>query len=114
MTSDPEDFLPLKPAAVHILMSLGREERYGYAIMKEVAERTRGRVKLQAGALYRSLGRLVDDGLVVELDERRVAAAGEDIRRRYYGLTPLGSAVLAAELERMGELSALGRAWGLC
>lgn len=112
--SDVHHLLPLKPDAFHVLLVLLRGERHGYAIMREAAERSEGRVELQAGALYRLLARLLDGGLVVE-SQRRPAADADDERRRYYRITPLGKRVIAAEAERMAALAdearrALGQA----
>src|SRR5689334_3680627 len=100
----PEDFLPLKPDVFYVLLVLLHGERHGYAIMREAAERSEGRVELQAGALYRLLARLLADGLVVE-SQRRPAADADDERRRYYRITPLGKRVIAAEAERMAALA---------
>ena len=102
--SDLHDLLPLKADTFHVLLVLLRGERHGYAIMREAAERSEGRVELQAGALYRLLARLLDDGLVVE-SQRRPAADADDERRRYYRITPLGKRVIAAEAERMAALA---------
>jgi DNA-binding PadR family transcriptional regulator len=102
--SDLTDLLPLKADTFHVLLVLLRGERHGYAIMREAAERSAGRVELQAGALYRLLARLLDDGVVVE-SQRRPAADADDERRRYYRITPLGKRVIAAEAERMAALA---------
>ena len=99
----PNDFLPLKPDAFYVLLALLRGDRHGYAIMREAAENSRGRVELQAGALYRLLARMLDDGLVAE-PQRRPAADADDERRRYYRITPLGRRVIAADAERMATL----------
>jgi len=104
-----DDFLPLKPDAFYVLLVLLHGERHGYAIMREAAERSDRRVMLQAGALYRLLARLLEDGLVVE-SQRRPAADADDQRRRYYRVTPLGRRVMAAEAERMAALAAAARA----
>jgi DNA-binding PadR family transcriptional regulator len=109
----PDSFLPLKPDAFYILLVLLDAERHGYAIMQEAAARSGGSVRLRAGALYRMLRRMLDDGLVTE-SERRPAADADDERRRYYRVTPLGRRVMAAEADRMAELAraahaALGR-----
>jgi len=69
------------------------EERHGYALMCAVEEHTNGRVILAPGTLYRAIGRLLDDGLIVQTD-RRPDPALEDERRRYYRLTPRGRALL--------------------
>ena len=101
--TDPTHFLPLKPDAFYVLLVLLHGERHGYAIMREAADRSGGRVELQAGALYRLLARLLDDGLVVE-SQRRPAADADDERRRYYRVTSLGKRVIAADAERMTAL----------
>jgi DNA-binding PadR family transcriptional regulator len=105
----PDDFLPLKPDAFYVLLVLLHGERHGYAIMRDAAERSGGRVELQAGALYRMLGRMLDDGLVAE-SSRRPAPDADDERRRYYRITALGRRTMAAEAERMASLAAAARA----
>jgi DNA-binding PadR family transcriptional regulator len=102
--SDVNDLLPLKPDAFYVLLVLLRGERHGYAIMREAAEDSDGRVELQAGALYRLLARLLADGLVVE-SLRRPAADADDERRRYYRITAFGRRVVAADAERMAALA---------
>src|SRR5215211_1445857 len=92
----PEDFLPLKPDAFYVLLVLLHGDRHGYAIMREAAERSDHRVELQAGALYRLLARMLEDGLVVE-SQRRPAVDADDERRRYYRVTALGKRTIAAE-----------------
>lgn len=105
----PDDFLPLKPDAFYVLLVLLHGERHGYAIMREAGERSGGRVELQAGALYRLLRRMLDDGLVAE-SQRRPAPDADDERRRYYMVTSLGRRTIAAEAERMAALAAAARA----
>ena len=100
---DPESVLPLTAATFHILLALVDEERHGYAIMQEVAERTKGSVKLGPGTLYGSLKRLLEQGLVEESDERADPAL-DDERRRYYRITRYGVAVARAEARRLEEL----------
>ena len=104
-----EHFLPLKPDVFYVLFVLLHGERHGYAIMREAAERSGGRVELQAGALYRLLARLLEDGLVVE-SQRRPAADADDERRRYYRVTPLGRRAIAADADRMAALAAAAHA----
>ena len=72
-TLDPEALLPLPPVTFHILVALAEEDRHGYAIMHEVAARTSGELKLSAGTLYRSIQRMLEQGLIVEAtrDRRR-------------------------------------------
>ena len=110
---NPESELPLPVATFHILMALTDEDLHGYAIIQEIAARTNGDVRLGAGTLYRSIQRMVHQGYVAELAMRERPAAGEDdVRRRYYRLTPFGRAVAEAETRRLGELLRLARASG--
>lgn len=114
MTSSdaPSALLPLPPATFHILMALADDDRHGYAIILDVAERTGGRIRLSAGTLYRSIQRMLEQGLIVETDERP-APEDDDERRRYYRLTPFGRDVAAAEADRLGDLLKLARQRGL-
>jgi DNA-binding PadR family transcriptional regulator len=110
--ADIEKFLPLPPATFHILIALAKEDRHGYAVMQEVEERTEGAIRLSAGTLYRSIQRMLDQGLIRET-RKRPAPELDDERRRYYRITPLGEAVARAEARRMAELVRMARAQGL-
>ena len=94
----PESFLPLTAVVFEILVSLATGERHGYSIMTDVRARTGG--SLRPGSLYRALNRLLDDGLIEELDERPDPDL-DDERRRYYQLTALGRQVAEAEASRL-------------
>jgi DNA-binding PadR family transcriptional regulator len=100
---DPTDYLPLTPALFHVLLSLADGQKHGYAILKEVAERTGGQVELSTGTLYGIIKRLLADGLI------RDSALGSTDRRRAYRLTALGRKVALAEAERHRELVAIAR-----
>ena len=102
----PEAHLPLPPATFHILLALADGELHGYAIMKDVAARSEGTVRLGPGTLYGSLKRLLQAGLVEEGGERTDPERGDE-RRRYYRLTQLGLSVVRAEA---GRLDAMVRA----
>ena len=106
-----EKFLPLPPATFHILMAVADDDRHGYAIIQDVAERTGGAVRLSAGTLYRSIQRMLEDGLLIEVDERPDPEE-DDERRRYYRITPFGRAVARAEAQRLADLIKLARASG--
>jgi DNA-binding PadR family transcriptional regulator len=97
-----ERFLPLTPVVFEIALSLAAGERHGYEIMQDVERRTEGTIVLHPGTLYRALGRLLDQGLIEELDERPSGGV-DDERRRYYRLTTLGHAVARAEVERLAH-----------
>ena len=103
--------LPLPPATFHILLALSAGERHGYAIIIDVEARTTGELRLSAGTLYRSLARMVEQGLIVEVDARRTRA--DDERRRYYRITTFGTTVARAETARLTELVRLAKASGL-
>jgi DNA-binding PadR family transcriptional regulator len=109
---DPDAFLPLPLATFHILMALAEDDRHGYGIIQDVAARTGGALRLSAGTLYRSIQRMLEDGLIVEARERP-APADDDERRRYYRIAPLGAAVARAETARLSGLVKLARAAGL-
>ena len=100
---DPQSMLPLTPAVLHILVALAGGELHGYAIMQEVARLTDGRLRLGPGTLYRSIRTMLEEGLIVESDERPDPAL-DDERRRYYRLTDFGLRVGQAELERLARL----------
>jgi DNA-binding PadR family transcriptional regulator len=106
-----EDLLPLPSATFHILMAVADGDRHGYAIIQDVAARTGNAVVLSAGTLYRSIGRMLEQGLLEEVDERP-APELDDERRRYYRITSFGRAVARAESARLAGLVRLARASG--
>jgi DNA-binding PadR family transcriptional regulator len=108
--TSPEALLPLPAAIFHILLSLADSDRHGYAITQDVAARTGGDVRLGPATLYRSIQRMLEQGLLVEPRRR---PPDDDPRRRYYRITPFGRAVARAEARRLSGLVALARAQGL-
>jgi DNA-binding PadR family transcriptional regulator len=111
-SSEIAALLPLAPATFHILVSLAEEDRHGYAIIQDVEARTGGEVALSAATLYRSIHRMLEQGLIAENRERPPAEL-DDERRRYYRITPLGTAAARAEARRLSQLVAMARARGL-
>ncbi len=105
------ELLPLPPATFHILLAVADDDRHGYAIIQDVAARTDGAVRLSPGTLYRSVQRMLEQGLLQETSERP-APELDDERRRYYRITPFGRAVARAESERLSQLVKLARASG--
>jgi DNA-binding PadR family transcriptional regulator len=103
--------LPLPPATFHILLALADEDRHGYAVIQDVAARTGGELKLSAGTLYRSIQRMLEQGLILET-RNRPAPEDDDERRRYYRITPLGTATAKAEARRFSQLVRMARAAG--
>src|SRR5215813_12687141 len=108
VTIKPESLLPLPLAAFHVLVALADDDRHGYAIIKDVEARTRGSLTLSAGTLYRSIERMLGQGLIREITSRPAGDA-DDERRRYYRITVLGRAVAMAEARRLEQLVALAR-----
>jgi DNA-binding PadR family transcriptional regulator len=106
---DPASYLPLTPAMFEVLVALADGEKHGYAVIKEVARRTGGRVRLRPTTLYTVLRRFDADGLVAEASERPDPAL-DDQRRRYFRLTDRGRAVAEAEAERLARTLASARA----
>ncbi|MGH9142539.1 MAG: PadR family transcriptional regulator [Vicinamibacterales bacterium] len=100
---EPRRFLPLTPQQFHILLALTGGRLHGYAIIREVADRTEGALRLGTGTLYTALARFEALALVEETDRRPVPAK-DDERRRYYRLTAAGKAVLRAETARLETL----------
>ncbi|HVS64309.1 MAG TPA: PadR family transcriptional regulator [Thermoanaerobaculia bacterium] len=111
-SAEPETLLPLQPATFHVLLALARQDLHGYAVMQDVEARTNGRIRLSAGTLYRTIHRLLEQGLVVEARERP-APEEDDERRRYYRLTLLGRQVARAETARLAGLVDMARERGI-
>ncbi len=114
MPSDPADIaalLPLPPATFHILVALAAADRHGYGIIQDVEARTDGALRLSAGTLYRTIQRLLEQGLIAE--PKKPNAPRSDPRRRYYRITPLGTAVARAEAGRLAQLVRLAKGAGL-
>ena len=110
-SDDAAALLPLSPATFHILVSLADEDRHGYGIIRDVEARTGGALRLSAGTLYRSIQRLLEQGVIVET-RTRPAPEDDDERRRYYRITPLGTATAKEEARRLTQLVKMARAKG--
>ena len=91
---------PLEPHWFQILLALADRDLHGVAIMKDVLDRTGGRMRLWPGMLYRALGRLADIGLVtgIEPPDDAPIAGG---RPRFFRITPAGRRACAAEAARL-------------
>jgi len=106
--ADPNSQLPLTPVVLHILMTLADGERHGYAIAQEIEETTEGQIRMGPGTLYGSIQRMLTTSLIEETPARR-RPAGDDERRRYYRMTPLGRRTLELELQRLSRVVRLAR-----
>ena len=109
MRKEPEDFLPLRPVELEILITLAQGERHGYGIIQETESRSDGALRLETGTMYRALRRLVTEGLASPTT-RRSSSDDDDERRRYYAITALGRKVAAAEAARLSRLVQAARA----
>jgi len=107
--SAPGALTSLSPAVFHILLSLGEGERHGYALKREIALRTAGKLNLGPGVLYGSINKMLELGLIQESHDRPDPHL-DDERRRYYRITPYGRKVAQAEAARMRELAQLAAA----
>jgi len=107
-TSNQKTPPSLTPAALHILLVLAGGENHGYAIMREVAEHTGGKMRLGPGSLYGTIKRMLADGWIEESDERPDPEL-DDERRRYYRLTGVGRKLVQAEAERLEQLVNIAR-----
>ena len=102
---DPGSLLPLTHLSYHIAISLRDAPLHGYAIIKNVKERSEGAVSPGTGSFYSALARMEQEGVVEETSQPDTEAAS-DARRRYYGLTTFGREVLMAETARLRALVA--------
>jgi DNA-binding PadR family transcriptional regulator len=90
----------LSDLAFHILLALGEGPSHGYAIGKDVQQRSSGRLDPTTGALYQALRRLADDGLIAAAD----GPGDADARRKYFALTRQGRRSAAHEAARLDAL----------
>lgn len=108
MGRTPKGSPALKPAWFHILVALADGARHGYAIRRDVEERTEGAVRLYPATLYGSIRELSDRGLIEALEGE--SAPDEDQRRRSYQLTTEGRRALKDEVARLQGLLDQARA----
>jgi DNA-binding PadR family transcriptional regulator len=105
---DISQLLPLREPTFFILLSLTDEEKHGYAIIKDVAALSSGKVNLSTGTLYEALARLLDQLLIERVDEMHGGATHQDPHpgrpRKSYRLTPKGGQVVQAEMARLRAL----------
>ena len=106
--ADVQALLPLPSVTFHVLIAVSQGPCHGYAIIQDVESRTTGTLRLGAGTLYRSIARMVEQGLLAETSRR--PAQGDDERRRYYRITRLGRQLAAVESERLARQVETARA----
>lgn len=100
---DPHDLLPLPHLEYQILVSLADADLHGYAIVKEVAERSKGTSSPSTGSLYLAIARLLENGLIDEVEP----AHSDGRKKRTYALSGFGRRVAEAETARLGDLARL-------
>jgi DNA-binding PadR family transcriptional regulator len=98
-----EALLPLPLPVFHMLLGLSEGERHGYALKREILQRTGGKLNLGSGALYGSINKMLEQGLIEESEERPDSHL-DDERRRYYRITALGRRAAQAEAVRLRQL----------
>ena len=94
----------LPELSLQVLLALGQGPAHGYAIGKDIEQRSEGRLSPTTGALYQAIKRLADEGFI-----RESTATGTDARRKVFTMTPAGRAAASAELHRLADLVAIGR-----
>jgi DNA-binding PadR family transcriptional regulator len=104
--TSPRDFQPLPPHDLQVLIALAAGPRHAYGLAQESEEARDGAVRLELGSLYRVLARLTASGLIAD---ERGSGAGQEAKRRYYRLTPLGRRVAEAETARLQAVVRLAR-----
>jgi len=97
--NNSEHFIPLREPTLYILLSLRGGEKHGYAILKEVHELSEGKVKLSTGTLYGALFRLLDQGLIEQIESTNGTRG-----KKAYRLTHAGLEVFDSEVSRMKHL----------
>lgn len=98
---------PLTPQAFQILLSLvDTPDLHGYAILQDIAERTRGEVRLTASTLYAAIKRMLDAGLITEVGGPSETGGAP---RRCYRISRAGRQVAQLEAERLARAVAMAR-----
>jgi len=98
----------LTPAVFHILLALSDGHSHGYGIMQDIEAFTGGELRLGPGTLYRSIQRMLVDGLIEEL-EIALHDEADDDRRRHYRLTKKGLEIAQREAQRLAALVDIAR-----
>jgi DNA-binding PadR family transcriptional regulator len=105
--STPRDFQPLPPHDFQVLLALAEGPRHAYGLAQAGENARDGSVRLELGSLYRVLARLTARGHMADVG--REPGTGQEAKRRYYRLTPLGRRVAEAETARLQAVVRLAR-----
>ena len=98
----------MTPMVMHILLALVDRDRHGLGIAEHVDEFTDGRVHLGPGTLYGAIRRLLETGLIEDVDSGPKGDS-KDPRRRYYRITTAGRRALEVETRRLADVIDVAR-----
>lgn len=90
--------VPLTEALFYILLAV-RKPNYGYEIIQDVSEMTKGRVNLGPGTLYGAINSMLSKGWIKLYSEDK-----ESRKKKEYLITDAGREVFRKEAERLEEL----------
>jgi DNA-binding PadR family transcriptional regulator len=96
------DELPLTESTYFILLSLAKEPKHGYAIIKDVEALSRGRVTFSTGTLYGAIKRMLADAWIRRVEQTEQPYPNRT--RKAYTLTEKGRSLLEAEYARLNEM----------
>jgi len=99
---DVKEHLPLREATFFILLSLATAPRHGYAIMKDTARLSNGRVTLSTGTLYGAIKRLLEAGWIRRFENGDAEENGR--QKKEYELTEQGRRIFDAEVTRLESI----------
>ncbi len=102
-TDNINHFLPLSPQDFHVLLVLKDEPLHGYGIVRAAEEQFSENLGMDIGTLYRIVARLLEQGLLREVDVKS-RRPPDGRRRRYYQATTLGVQIARAEAARLQAL----------
>jgi DNA-binding PadR family transcriptional regulator len=105
---EEESTAVVTPAVFHILLALSDGHSHGYGVMQDVEQFTGGELRLGPGTLYRSIQRMLVDGLIEEL-AMALHDESDDDRRRHYRLTRKGLEIAQREARRLAALVDVAR-----
>jgi DNA-binding PadR family transcriptional regulator len=98
---------PLSPQVFQILLSLvDGGDRHGYAILRDIEDRTGGEIRLTASTLYAAIKRMLDADLIVEVDAPEETGGAP---RRCYRISKAGRNLARAEAERLARTVDMAR-----
>ena len=99
----------------YLMLTLVDGPRHGYAMGREVEERSDGSVRLAPASLYWTINRLMEAGFIGKVDASLADSEGDGraARRRYYALTDEGRATLERETATWSKVLAFARSKSL-